>query len=152
VTILTPLAVAVLATQGVLMLVDEFGFHRRRDMPRWERLGHPVDTLSVLAPVLLALLLPPEKPWVVLFVALAIFSSLLVTKDEAVHSRLCSAGEQWLHAVLFLLHPLVFAAVWILWKEGEGVWVALQAALTAGFFAWQLLYWNGPWAPTWRRR
>jgi hypothetical protein len=150
-TVMTPLAVAVLASQGMLMLVDEFVFHRRRDMPRWERIGHPLDTLSVLAPLLLALFLPAERPWIFVFVVLAVFSSLLVTKDEGVHSRLCGAGEQWLHAVLFLLHPLIFVAIWILWRQGEGVWITLQASLTVGFFVWQFVYWNGPWAPTRRR-
>ena len=32
-------------------------------------------------------------------------STLFVTKDEAVHARLCSAGEHWLHAILFVAAP-----------------------------------------------
>src|SRR5262245_62756094 len=35
--------------QTFCMAVDEFYFHRRRGLPRWERLGHPLDTLAALA-------------------------------------------------------------------------------------------------------
>jgi hypothetical protein len=142
-------AVTVLAAQGTVMAADEFVFHRGRaqKMPRWERLGHPLDTLTVLIPVLMALLLPPSRPWTLLFAGLALFSCLFVTKDEAVHARQCTGGEQWLHAILFLLHPLLFAAVYVLWMEGGRGWISLQALLAAGFLCWQLFYWNGPWAP-----
>jgi hypothetical protein len=139
--------VLVFFLQGTLMLVDEFHFHRRRGLPRWERLGHPLDTLTVLAPLLLTLFLPVAAPWTAIFLALALFSCVFVTKDEWVHARLCAPGEQWLHALLFLLHPLLFGAMWVLWKAGERGLVSVQAALTFGFLCWQLLYWNGPWAP-----
>src|SRR5262245_66006812 len=35
--------------QMIFIAVDEIHFHRRRGLPRWERLGHPLDTLTVLA-------------------------------------------------------------------------------------------------------
>lgn len=147
--LLVPASLAVLIAQGFLMAVDEVYFHRRRrfKLPRWERLGHPLDTLTVLIPLLLALLFPPAAPWTGTFLALAVFSCLFVTKDEWVHARLCEPAEQWLHALLFLLHPALFAAIFFLWREGERGWIALQTVLTAGFLCWQALYWNGPWAP-----
>ncbi len=43
------LLLAPLAVQGIAMAVDELHFHRRRGLGRWERLGHPLDTLTVLA-------------------------------------------------------------------------------------------------------
>lgn len=145
--LLVPFAITVFVLQGLLMLVDEFHFHRRREMPRWERIGHPLDTLTVLAPLLLALLFPPASPWVATFLALAVLSCLFVTKDEWVHARLCVPGEQWLHAVLFLLHPVLFTMIFLLWRAGETGWIGLQAILAAAFLAWQTIYWNGPWAP-----
>lgn len=136
------------AAQGALMVVDDLWFHRRREIPRWERIGHPLDTLTVLLPLIGILFLPPAPPWTALFLAAAAFSCLFVTKDEWVHARLCAPGEQWLHAVLFLLHPCLFAAMWVLWKAGEPGrgWIALQASFTLGFLCWQILRWNGPWA------
>jgi hypothetical protein len=147
--VLVPASLLVIAAQGALMTVDEFYFHRRRryELPRWERLGHPLDTLTVLVPLVLALRLPPAMPWIGWFLALAAFSCLFVTKDEWVHARACGPGEQWLHALLFLLHPALFAAVFVLWRAGETGWLSLQATLTFGFLCWQTLYWNGPWAP-----
>ena len=103
------------ALQGLAMAVDEFGCHRRRAVPRWEWLGHVLDTLVFLACLGCPLLLAPTAPHVRLYAAMAVGSCLLTTKDELVHRRLCSGGEQWLHAVLFLLHPVVLIATLMLW-------------------------------------
>jgi 2-polyprenyl-6-hydroxyphenyl methylase/3-demethylubiquinone-9 3-methyltransferase len=40
---------------------------------------------------------------------------LFVTKDEPAHSKYCSSGEHWLHAMLFILHPLVLLSAGLLW-------------------------------------
>lgn len=144
---LVVLALAVFALQGILMVVDEFGFHRRREIPRWERIGHPLDTLTVLAPFLLTLRCAPVAPWTVLFLVAAAFSCVFVSKDEWVHARLCGPAEQWLHALLFLLHPVVFLMAFLLWRDGHTLWLTVQTVLIAAFLVWQTFYWNGPWAP-----
>jgi hypothetical protein len=135
-------SITVFALQGTAMVVDELVFHRRREMPQWERIGHPVDTLTVLGTLLLTVFLPPAIPWSGTFLAFAIVSCLFVTKDEWVHARLCSPGEQWLHAVLFILHPLMFFAAWNLWKAGEIGWLVGQCGLVTVFLAYQTVYWN----------
>ena len=145
------LALPVFALQGILLVADEFLFHRRREVPRWERIGHPLDTFMVLVTLSLTLFLPPRMPWIGLFCALAVLSSLFVTKDEWVHARLCLPAEQWLHSVLFLLHPVVFFAAWTLWKAGETPWLAAQCLLVTGSMIYQTVYWNGPWAPSEKR-
>jgi hypothetical protein len=142
-----PAALAVFALQGLLMVVDEFGFHRRREVPLWERRGHPLDTLTVLLPLVMTLWLPFTAPWTVVFVVLAIASCVFVTKDEWVHARFAPPTEQWLHAMLFLMHPLIFIAMFLLWRAAALQWLVMQTLLAASFFAWQTLYWNGPWAP-----
>ena len=82
------------ALQALVMLVDEGWYHRRRGLGRWERLGHPLDTFSVaLAYAWLATHPQASRGALVGYVALAVLSSLLVTKDEPVHARECSAGE-----------------------------------------------------------
>ena len=140
-------AITVFVLQGTVMAVDEFRFHRRRTVPRWERVGHPLDTLTVLLPLAGAILLPPVAPWTAAFLVLAVFSCLFITKDEWVHARHCEPAEQWLHAVLFLLHPMLFLMIFLLWRAGETGWLLTQTALVAAFCTWQSLYWNGPWAP-----
>lgn len=141
--------VAPMLLQGLLMIVDEAVFHRRRGLPRWERVGHPLDTLTVAATLGFACVVDARTPWALpVYVALAAFSSLFVTKDEPVHARLCGAGEQWLHAMLFVLHPVVFFCYALLWREGGygGVMIA-QWALTVAFGMYQYLYWNVIWRP-----
>lgn len=147
-----PFALVVFILQGTLMVVDEFHFHRRREVPRWERIGHPLDTLTVLVPLLLALWLPPAAPWTTLYFGLALFSCLFVTKDEWVHARHCDPAENWVHALLFILHPLLLIGIYLVWHAGETGLLTIQAVLAASFFAWQTFYWNGPWAPRTIRR
>lgn len=127
-----------IALQALAMLVDEAWFHRRRGLPRWERIGHPLDTLTI-ALCLAWLLVGGSLP---VYIGLAIASTLFVTKDEAVHARECGAGEHWLHAVLFALHPIVLAAFAFLWLGGERGILVAQLGVTLAFLAYQTIYWN----------
>ena len=129
--------------QAVAMLVDEWFFHRRRELPRWERIGHPLDTLTIALCLGWLLVVPPSAPaGLPGYLALAIASTLFVTKDEGVHARLCSPGEHWLHAVLFALHPIVLAAFALLWWLGAHAILAGQLVATLAFMTYQIVYWN----------
>jgi len=127
------------------MFVDEIHFHRRRGLPRWERIGHPVDTLSVLICYCVALTQRPNNTALALYAGLATLSCVLITKDELVHSRRCVPAEQWLHALLFILHPIVLGAAAVLWFQHKTTVLAVQTVLTLSFGCYQLLYWNVPW-------
>lgn len=126
------------------MAVDEGYFHRRRGLPRWERVGHPLDTLTVIAAFLWALWAQPSPQADLVYGALALFSCIFVTKDEWVHRRHCSAAEQWLHALLFIAHPCVLASAALIWKTDADL-LRWPTALMAAFFMYQVIYWNGPW-------
>ncbi|HEY0192732.1 MAG TPA: bifunctional 2-polyprenyl-6-hydroxyphenol methylase/3-demethylubiquinol 3-O-methyltransferase UbiG [Kofleriaceae bacterium] len=131
------------ALQGAVMVVDEGWYHRRRGLPRWERIGHPLDTLTLAACLGWLLIANPTRPAALpVYVGLAIFSTLFVTKDEFVHARICGPGEHWLHAVLFVLHPIVLAAFGLVWWTGHSGLLAGQLAITLAFLAYQVFYWN----------
>lgn len=134
-----------IVVQALVMGVDEFYFHRRRGLPRWERWGHPLDTATVLACYAVALALPPTSTSLAIYVALAIGSCVFITKDEFVHAEHCSPIEQWLHALLFVLHPIVLAAAGLLWWTGQTRLLVLQAILIGAFGLYQLVYWNVIW-------
>jgi len=127
----------VFAAHATLMAIDEGIFHRKRFLPRWERIGHPLDTLSVIIPVSVLYFLPAQEP---LFMVLAIFSCLFVTKDEWVHSEHCEATENWLHALLFILHPIIFYASWKLIRDPFFPAVLVAMGLWG---LYQAVYWNG---------
>lgn len=132
-----------LALQGAAMLVDEGVFHRRRGLPRWERIGHPLDTLTLVVCLAWLVAVPPGRGALTVYAVLAVFSTLFVTKDEPVHARLCGGGEQWLHAILFVLHPIVLAVLGLVWWTGaHPALLAAQLGLTVGFGAYQAVYWN----------
>ena len=153
----------VLSLQGLLMVFDEFVFHWRRGLPVWERIGHPLDTLTVIACFCFAFLNEFSTANLAVFAGLGVFSCVFVTKDEFVHSRECDPAEQWLHAALFVMHPLVigcYGMIWWLESElpksslvpflGSTVSVNLSISkimlgqiLITGFFClYQIIYWN----------
>lgn len=139
---LAPLLVPI-ALQGAVMVVDEAVCHHRRGLPRWERIGHPLDTLTVAACVAWLVAVPPGGGALTVYVALAAFSTLFVTKDEPVHARLCGGGEHWLHALLFVLHPIVLAVLgYLWWTGGHATVLAVQLGATLAFGAYQAVYWN----------
>ncbi|MEI9949336.1 MAG: hypothetical protein WDO74_10225 [Pseudomonadota bacterium] len=138
--------------QMLAMFVDEFVFHRARGLPRWERIGHPLDTLTAALCYGWLVLVPPSAPHALgVYVGLCAFSCLFITKDEFVHARLCEPLETWLHAVLFVLHPLVFLAFGVVWWSTESAWLLqTELLLTVGFAVYQLSYWT-LWSPRWSK-
>jgi hypothetical protein len=151
------LAILPFLIHAAAMFVDEAWFHRRRGLPRWERLGHPLDTLTVVACYAILLAAPPGRAGLIAYLSAAAFSCLFITKDEWVHARHCSPGEMWLHAFLFVLHPVLLgiAGAWRFLPPAVpdpahgffGAFLIGQTAVTAAFLGYQLLYWNGPWKP-----
>jgi hypothetical protein len=148
--------------QIVVICIDEYYFHLQRGLPRWERIGHPIDTLSVLSCMLYALWVPFSEVTFYGFLALAGVSCLLVTKDEFVHKHHCPAAEHWLHALLFVNHPIMLASVCAMWAVAQGAWVpgwltwiddrslvnlflGIQAVGIGLFLAYQVIYWNFIW-------
>jgi len=132
-----------IAMQALAMAVDEGWFHRRRGLPRWERIGHPLDTLTIALCLAWLSIVPRDAAAALpVYAGLAIASSVFVTKDEPIHARLCTPGEHWLHAMLFVLHPIVLASFAALWWAGHREVIAVQLALTLAFFGYQVVYWN----------
>lgn len=154
------------ALQALAIAFDEGYFHIRRGLPKWERIGHPLDTLTVLACMGYLLFVPFSKGALFLYILLASFSSLFVTKDEFVHKEHCPASEQWLHAILFTLHPITLAMGGLIWPVTQGVdlppWIAewltnkealslflkMQCSLMTLFFLYQVIFWNFLWKST----
>lgn len=151
------------ALQFLAMAFDEGYFHIRRGLPKWERIGHPIDTLSVLACMGFILFVPFSINTLILYIALASFSSILVTKDEFVHKHHCPASENWLHAILFTLHPITLTCAGFIWPVVQGIevtpWIArwldnpvqlslflhMQFFATALFMIYQIVFWNVIW-------
>ena len=131
--------------QGFLMAIDEGYCHRKRDIPMWERIGHPLDTLSVLTCMGLCAFVDATDLHLKIFAAFAVFSCVLVTKDEFVHRKFCDGLEHWLHALLFVLHPIVLFSCAGLWKSGEAQsFLKIQFVLLTTFLIYQVYKgWNG---------
>lgn len=146
--------------QMIVIGVDEFYFHLKRGLPKWERLGHPLDTLTVLACFLFVLCVPYSPLSLKIYIGLALFSCIFVTKDEFVHKEHCPASEQWLHALLFINHPLVLTSAGLIWRVLQHtetpLWLQsllpfagslrlmllMQVIFTGAFFIYQTIYWN----------
>lgn len=134
--------------QGLFMLTDEFHFHHRRGLPLWERVGHPLDSLTTLVALLIPAFFEYSKISLNFYVALSLFSCIFITKDEFIHKDLCSKTEQWLHSILFILHPLTFSAAFYIWKyEGSSNFLKLQTLIILFFMLYQIIGWSLIWKP-----
>lgn len=130
--------------QAMCMVFDEFYFHHKRGLGLWEKVGHPLDTLTVLTCFIFLTQKSYSEENLLLFSAMAFFSCLFVTKDEFVHSELCEPRENWLHAVLFILHPLVFVSAALIWKQSgpDHPFLWGQSLVLLIVLLYQVIYWN----------
>src|SRR5690606_37188104 len=127
--------------QGLFMLTDEFHFHQRRGLPLWERIGHPLDTLSTLVALCIPAYLNHSSINTEIYIAFSVFSCIFITKDEFIHRDLCSRTEQWLHSILFILHPLTFIAAYYLWESNTApIFLKMQTIAIFGFMLYQIFY------------
>ena len=149
--------------QALLIVLDEGVFHVKRGLPLWEKRGHPLDTLTVLLCLGFVLFVPFSKSNLFVYSTLALFSTVFVTKDEFVHSEYCKPTEQWLHALLFTLHPITLLIAGFIWPVAHGFEVAPwisdwlnnpeglflfllgQFILMTLFFLYQIIFWNILW-------
>jgi len=128
----------------VLMLIDELAFHANRTLPKWERVGHPLDAMTVWVCSMFALLAPFNLKNVYVYCGLAVISCLFVTKDEPVHDLYCRKSENLLHAILFFIHPIVLWQIYGLWSFQSIhslIWINLGLSVGIGL-QWYL--WNRP--------
>ncbi|MCB1117791.1 MAG: hypothetical protein KDK50_04330 [Chlamydiia bacterium] len=154
--------------QSIVILLDEFIFHIKRPLPKWERIGHPLDTLTILICLVYVLLVPYSALALKVYVGLSLFSCIFVTKDEFVHKHHCPASEQWLHALLFINHPILLTAAGLIWAVSSNIelplWLAAmsnassqlifflktQVIAVSLFGLYQVVYWNFVWKPAHR--
>lgn len=144
--------------QVLWIAIDEFYCHHQRKLPRWERIGHPLDTITVLACLFWILYIPPTATSVRVYLALSIFSSLFVLKDDDVHYRECGVFERWLHTFVLTLHPVVLLSAGLLWPAlhnqaahfydliqyhgFEHSFLAFETTMIVLFLFYQTIYWN----------
>ena len=129
--------------QGLIIGLDEFYCHHRRGLPRWERIGHPVDTAGLLLCFGICVFLTPTQMHLYALIVASLTSCFLITKDEFVHQKLCDVLELWLHAILFVVHPMVLIASGLLWFYFEVPFILnVQFSLLSVFLVYQIFYWN----------
>jgi hypothetical protein len=151
------------ALQALAIAFDELYFHHKRGLPRWERIGHPLDTFSLLICFLITLLAPFNETTLKMYCIVGVLSCLMVTKDEFVHTEECEGSENWLHALLFLLHPITIAMAGLIWPISQQIeppaWLInwfdqpdlclsflyMQTGLIFLFLFYQIIFWNFIW-------
>lgn len=149
--------------QAIVIMFDEIYFHVKRGLPKWERIGHPIDTFSVLLCMIWVLVVPFSSEALKIYCFLAIFSCVMVTKDEFIHKHYCPASENYLHAFLYILHPITLTCVGFIWPAISNIetpaWLSyfldnpsflhiflyMQTFSMGAFFFYQIIYWNLIW-------
>lgn len=158
--------VAPFCLQALAIAFDEGYFHYRRGLPKWERIGHPLDTLSLLICFGIILFSSFNTTTLSAYCIFSVISCLMVTKDEFVHKHHCPWAENWLHACLFILHPIVLTFAGLIWAKTEGApmpeWLSswldnlpllenfllFQTIFIFVFFLYQVIFWNIIWKNT----
>lgn len=129
--------------QGGIMLIDEFYFHNKRNLPTWERIGHPLDSFFVILCYVFLLTNTYTQENLSRYIGLSVFSSLFVTKDEWIHTKSCSGNENWLHALLFILHPVTFLCAGIIWmNQSDSLFFIIQPLIIFFFMLYQIIRWS----------
>ncbi len=129
--------------QGAILFFDELYFHRKRGLPLWEKFSHPIDSFSVLICYLFLFVSEYNESTLKIFIGLTVLSCLLITKDEFVHKAQAPAAENWLHALLFIVHPVPFIAAGLLWADAtEKLSFGLMAVFVLLFMLYQIIYWS----------
>ena len=129
--------------QGAILFFDELYFHRKRGLPLWEKFSHPIDSFSVLICYLFLFVSEYNESTLKIFIGLSVLSCLLITKDEFVHKEQAPAAENWLHALLLIVHPVPFIAAGLLWAEAtEKLSFGLMAVFVLLFMLYQIIYWS----------
>ncbi len=136
-------AVMAFFAQSGLITLDEWACHRRRLLPRWELIGHPVDTFCLILFFTALTILPSASaPARAVVLILGGLSCLITTKDEWVHKDLSTGFENWLHAMLFLIHPVVAGLYFLLWMQsapGSATLFHISLVMTVLFFIYQCI-------------
>jgi hypothetical protein len=151
--------------QSILIIFDEGKYHIKRGLPKWERIGHPVDTLSFVLCLFFVQITNYTATNLIWYILVSSASCLLITKDEFVHKHHCEAGEQWVHAVMFVNHSVMLTTLGLLWYAVKGAcpseffhplvknkelisqFLKAQTLFTVSFMAYQIIYWNIIWKP-----
>lgn len=150
-------AFAMIFFHGLCMLFDEFYFHHKRKLPKWERIGHPIDTLFFIFCYCLVIFFPLTQFYIILFLIFSVISSFIIIKDESVHKKYCATPEQFLHAILFILHPIILIILFLCWPLFSEIshpkfvelnllnlkkFIIGQFFLSIIFLFYQIIYWN----------
>jgi hypothetical protein len=151
--------------QALITFFDEFYFHHKRGLPLWERIGHPLDTLTVLACYVFLKTHSFSEGNLAIYLGLVGFSCLFITKDEFVHHENSNAPEQWLHSVLFILHPIVLLSMLFTWVAPESIsFITIkdqqvfqtffegQFYIILLFLSYQIIYWSIPWKQLFQKK
>jgi hypothetical protein len=130
-----------LGFQGMLLMYDDIVLHQRRGLPRWERIGHPIDAFFFSLPIGIAAWKGSETSPAV-YGGLSLLSCMIILKDEWIHVGRIKALEATIHAALFVIHPVTLYAAWELAKTGQTIGLLLAWVALMSVFAFQIIHWN----------
>lgn len=138
-----PITMGLIFAQGLIMFIDEFYYHKQRGLGLFEYRGHVVDSLIFLATLSIPVLTLPSQTTLIIYITMAIISTLIITKDEWVHARECKAGEHWLHALLFVLHAPILIGLGFIWvNDPTALILRLVPPIVGAWAIYQFFYWR----------
>lgn len=134
---------------ALVFFYDEYILHKKRVLSQKEVNSGLIDGLLFLSTVAMTLFTTYTKQLGYLYIALGFLSCLAILKHELFLPSDISPKERLVHAILYVLHPLILYAFYTSWKMNFFATNLTYWMLQLGYFAlgfkaisYHVIYWN----------
>ena len=138
----------IMSLQVILFHVDEYYFHRKRGLSKYEIASAITDGAFYVLPLIIATFAKFDSIWKTIFIVLAGISCLSIAKNELFYPAL-QVKERIIHSLLYVLHPILLYSFYISWKGNffdayPNFWILQLLYVAIGFktVIYQIIYWN----------
>ncbi len=128
---------------------DEYVLNKRRDLSQGEINSALIDGIIYLSTVAFTIFTTYSDVLGSLYVFLASCSCISIIKNEYFYPNNLPKIERIIHAILYILHPLILYAFYLSWKENffqtnMTYWMLQLGYMALGFKAmsYHVIYWN----------
>lgn len=134
---------------GILFTFDEYIVHKKRSLSQKEVNSGLIDGVLFLSTVALTLFTKFSSLLEIIYISLGFLSCVAIIKHEMFLPPDITKRERVIHAVLYILHPLILYAFYVSWKSdffntNLTYWMMQLGYFALGFKAitYHVIYWN----------
>lgn len=134
---------------GSLLLYDEYVIHKERGLTKREITGGIIDGFLYIATIAVTIFTSYSEQLAFLYISLATLSCLSIVFHELYYPDKIRKTERIIHALLYIIHPLILFAFYESWKSDMFQNNYTYWMLQLGYFflafktkTYFIIYWN----------